>query len=298
MRNCIVLPVAVVVVLSAVAAACGSEESGTADSPNSPADAAADTATSPANDDGGGGGSGTTAPEDGYGGVSLFQTGNGNLSGFGYFLPKERVEQGENVFGTTVLQRSGACAVSETTRPADAGPIQGLVSPGTVTVTSSSLTDGPLVLTPNANNVVMSADSKALSTFYGSEFRVVAEGGTAVPAFDETVRAPARKLVLTKPVDPTKINRATDLAIEWAEADDSAVAILSLSSRDNRRTVSCEFSGAAKSGVVPASLLGELPAGEGYFSMQFRTSKQFTNAGYRAAIVVGFVERATNVVLE
>lgn len=105
-------------------------------------------------------------------------------------------------------------------------------------------------------------------------------------------------VVLTKPIDPTKTGRAGDLAIECAEADDAAVASVVLYAKDCRRSVACELSGAGKSGVVPASLLGKLQAGDAAFSVLFTTSKRFTNAGYRYSIVVGSVERATNVALE
>jgi hypothetical protein len=295
MRSFRILPLTFLVSLFGIATACGSEGKVTADAH----DAAVDAPTSPMSDGGGGGGgdSGGSAPEESYGTLSLYQNQDGKLNGVGYFLPQERVDQGENIYGTTLLKRSWPCAIYEG-RPADAGEIDGFVSPGNVNVTGTSLTDGPLVLTPSAKNTLVNASAKNLNAFHESEFRVVGAGGPVVPAFDETVRAPKRKITLTKPADPTKINRTTDLTIEWAEADDSAVAVVFLYSMGNKRTLSCELSGAAANGVVPASLLGQLGVGGGLFSVLFATSKRFTNAGYRYVITVGPIQVPTNVTLE
>lgn len=183
--------------------------------------------------------------------------------------------------GFGVVARDGACRLFEAA--GTLGALPPLLPPPRVTVSGSTLFEGDLVLEPTAANVAEGAHTMVL--FYGSEVRVVSAATDALPAIDETIRAPERPVKRTAPSDDAikTIARSKDLIVEWEAATGVVGAALVI---QNGRQITCDFPAEARRGVVPASLLGQLPPGEATIGLTLGNVKRAARGGYRYEIQI------------
>jgi hypothetical protein len=156
-----------------------------------------------------------------------------------------------------------------------------LVSAGTLTLTGG--VDSPLSFSPtDAADGVEYAARLPVAFMAGSTFTITASGAT-VPAFSIPVRMPD-PIQLTAPsfstdpnAPPVTISRSSDLPVAWTAGTSGTVDVQVLVSGDAGVTeVECLFPESAGAGVVPASLLGQLPPGSGQLSVNTKATPTLT----------------------
>ncbi|MCU0701705.1 MAG: hypothetical protein MUC96_34795 [Myxococcaceae bacterium] len=170
---------------------------------------------------------------------------------------------------------------------ADAGTTSTLDSAGMLSVAGTRV-DGGVTLAPGAMGTYSRTFMSQL--WGGGETLTVAATGAAVPAFSQTVAAPT-DLNVTAPDCPLSscpaINKTMPLVVSWTGGGTSTV-VVNVSVNDtaaNRLgTFFCTFPASAGTGMIPASVLGVVPAGTGVITIQPTNTTRFMAGSYQVTL--------------
>jgi hypothetical protein len=241
----------------------------TVDTGTPPGDAAVDTSVTDGSAD-------TGSPLRGTGTVSVTQTpladGMATHAMTAAFAPT-----GGASFGCTTTEVS-PCSIFEciTEPPMDAGMPDAAVTDaslptqphaGTIDLGGALI---PLSIVPGSDGVYPPATGSGF-VFSGGETLNITAGGADVPAFAQSLTAPP-PVTVTAPsflAGSLTIDRATDFSFAWTvggTAPDTVAVTLAAfelppAGGSRSVTLTCTFAGMSLSGVVPASVLENLPAG-------------------------------------
>lgn len=196
------------------------------------------------------------------GGVGVFQQ-PGEYFAFAGFVDNS-VSDGCQVtrprFGATVC-RVQICPVG------GPGP-QPVIQAGNIHINGGAT---PLLLTPDADNNYAGASGTGSWFQAGELISFFIQGNwPTVPPMARILRAPP-PVTLTSTV-PATIDRSQGFSVTWTYPTNVPVVGTEVNtgfgSEDGSRLVTCDFPMQAGAGTIPASLLANLPAGNGYFGAQ------------------------------
>lgn len=225
--------------------------------------------TSTTGGDGGQGGEGANAAVAGSGGGTAVGGAAGDGSGrVGVYDIEAGTVHGATVsagfwhgFADCIITTDGSCEIFECTSFATT-----FASAGTVHITGG---DRNVDLSPNANNVYL-GDYAQLSVFSTGQTLTIAADGAEVPAFSDSLVAPAL-ITLTAPTlagTSVTIPTTTPWSLSWTGGSTGDV-VVSLSSGLSGVyvAVQCAWPSSMGAATVPVSTLSYLQGGMGYYNI-------------------------------
>lgn len=217
---------------------------------------------------GGAGGSAASGSGEGWvtAGSETFMEGGQNISISSLSASFRAQGQAQPTGWICTDQTIGDCVVSSCdVDTADAGTAS-YPQAGAITLSGGT---GTATITPDANGVYADVNKPGSTLWAGGETLSVQAAGGDVPAFSGTITAPSQ-LTITSPALVTgnswPIPRSSDFAMTWTgdSAGQLTVTIRAFTNGNQHRTdATCRFAAATHAGSIPASVLGQLPAGSG-----------------------------------
>jgi hypothetical protein len=202
--------------------------------------------------------------------------------------------------GTCSTQLCGGCRVRTCLQQLSPPPAS--ADAGTITITGGDR-DVQLVLIPGGSYDSAATYSTTETLFGGGELIAFESTGGDVPAFTQVLEAPSELLVSAPSFDDLVVPLNNDFEVTWS-GDSVGIVEVGLLGQNlpppspdvvSFTTVTCEFSVAAGSGVVPAvALQGLMPTDEGVVSVRATSSTELTLGIWSVRVGLAGLAAATN----